>query len=118
ALLKLAFHRGRPSFDDPFVTLATYSFPSGHVAGSTIFYGLLVVAVFARTTSARWRALAVAGALLAVALVAFSRMLLGAHFLSDVIAAFAEGAAWLAIALGALAALRRGPPPATAPSSP
>ena len=103
ALMKLAFHRARPSFDDPFVTLATYSFPSGHVAGSTIFYGLVVAAVFARTTNARWRALA-------VALVAFSRMLLGAHFLSDVLAAFAEGIAWLTISIGALAAFRRDAP--------
>src|SRR6476619_1835848 len=46
ALMKLAFHRARPSFDDPLLTLATYSFPSGHVAGSTIFYGLVGAAVF------------------------------------------------------------------------
>jgi undecaprenyl-diphosphatase len=110
ALMKPVFHRARPSFEDPFVTLATYSFPSGHVAGSTVFYGLVVVAVFARTTSARWRALVVIGALLAVALVGFSRMLLGAHFLSDVLAAFAEGIAWLAISIGALAAFRRDAP--------
>lgn len=110
ALLKLAFQRARPSFDDPLVTLATYSFPSGHVAGSTIFYGLAVAAVFARTTSVRWRVLAIVGALLAVALVAFSRMLLGAHYLSDVAAAFVEGIAWLAISVGALAAPWREPP--------
>jgi len=107
ALMKLAFHRARPSFDDPFVTLATYSFPSGHVAGSTIFYGLVVAAVFARTTNARWRALAVVGALLAIALVAFSRMLLGLHYLSDVVAAFAEGTVWLTFSIGALATLWR-----------
>jgi undecaprenyl-diphosphatase len=104
ALMKLAFHRARPSFDDPVLTLATYSFPSGHVAGSTIFYGLAVATVFARTTNPRWRALAVVGALLAIALVAFSRMLLGVHFLSDVVAAFAEGIVWLTLSFGALAA--------------
>jgi undecaprenyl-diphosphatase len=114
ALMKLAFHRTRPSFDDPLLTLETYSFPSGHVAGSTIFYGLVVVAVFARTTSARWRALVLIAALLAVALVAFSRMLLGAHYLSDVLAAFVEGIAWLAISVGALAALWRDAPRAHA----
>ncbi|HZW74048.1 MAG TPA: phosphatase PAP2 family protein [Caldimonas sp.] len=110
ALMKLEFHRARPSFADPFVTISTYSFPSGHVAGSTIFYGLIVAAVFARTTSARWRALAIVGALLAIALVAFSRMLLGAHFLSDVLAAFAEGIVWLTISIAALAAFRRDAP--------
>ena len=107
ALMKLAFHRARPSFDDPLLTLATYSFPSGHVAGSTIFYGLAVAAVFARTTHARWRALAVVAALLAIALVAFSRMLLGVHYLSDVVAAFAEGTVWLTFSLGALAMIGR-----------
>jgi len=110
ALMKLAFHRARPSFDDPLLTLATYSFPSGHVAGSTIFYGLAVVAVFARTTSPLWRVLALVAALLAVALVAFSRMLLGVHYLSDVVAAFAEGVAWLALCAGVLGALWREAP--------
>jgi undecaprenyl-diphosphatase len=114
ALMKLAFQRARPSFDDPLLTLATYSFPSGHVAGSTIFYGLAVVAVFARTTSARWRALVLVAALLAVVLVAFSRMLLGAHYLSDVLAAFVEGIAWLAVSVGALAAFWRDAPGAHA----
>jgi len=114
ALMKLAFHRARPSFDDPLLTLATYSFPSGHVGGSTIFYGLAVVAVFARTTSPLWRVLALVAALLAVALVAFSRMLLGAHYLSDVLAALVEGIAWLAISVGALAAFWRDAPRAPA----
>ena len=118
AALKLAFHRGRPTFDDPLLTLATYSFPSGHVAGSTIAYGLVVAAVFARTSEPTRRALAVVGAALAIALVGFSRMLLGVHYLSDVVAAFAEGIAWLALSALAIAAFwrevprRRGAEPA------
>jgi len=110
ALMKLAFQRARPAFDDPLLTLATYSFPSGHVAGSTIFYGLLVAAVFARTKKPQRRALAIVGAALAIALVAFSRMLLGVHYLSDVVAAFAEGVAWLALCAGVLGALWREAP--------
>jgi len=110
ALMKLAFQRARPAFDDPLLTLATYSFPSGHVAGSTIFYGLLVAAVFARTKRPQRRALAIVGAALAIALVAFSRMLLGVHYLSDVVAAFAEGVAWLALCAGVLGALWREAP--------
>jgi membrane-associated phospholipid phosphatase len=103
-LMKLAFHRARPVFDQPLLTLSSYSFPSGHVAASTIFYGLAVAWVFTRPTRWRWRALAVVGALAMVSLVAFSRMYLGVHYLSDVAAAFAEGVAWLAICLSALAA--------------
>jgi undecaprenyl-diphosphatase len=106
-LMKLAFHRARPVFDDPLLTLSTYSFPSGHVAASTIFYGLLVAWVFTRRRSAALRALAIAAAVVLIALVAFSRMVLGVHYLSDVCAAFAEGVAWLAICIGALAAFWR-----------
>jgi membrane-associated phospholipid phosphatase len=108
-LMKLAFHRARPVFDQPLLTLASYSFPSGHVAGSTIFYGLGVAWVFTRTTHWRWRLLAIVGAVAMIALVAFSRMYLGVHYLSDVGAAFAEGVAWLAICLSALAAFWRAP---------
>ena len=43
-LLKNLFERGRPVFDHPLVALATYSFPSGHAAYSTMLYGLLAVA--------------------------------------------------------------------------
>ncbi len=119
-LMKLAFQRPRPVFDDPVLTLATYSFPSGHVAGTTILYGLLVVWVFDRTALLRWRLPTLAGAGLAIALVAFSRVLLGVHYLSDVVAAFAEGVAWLALCLSALSAFWREQPremvvPLTAP---
>jgi membrane-associated phospholipid phosphatase len=111
-LMKLAFHRARPVFDEPLLTLASYSFPSGHVAASTVFYGLAVAWIFTRTT--RWlrRTLAVVAALAMIALVAFSRMYLGVHYLSDVAAAFAEGIAWLAICLSALAAFWRRAPAA------
>ena len=106
-LMKLAFHRARPHFADPILTLTSYSFPSGHVAASTILYGLGVVWVFSQTRAIYWRALAVTGAALAILLVAFSRMYLGVHYLSDVSAAFAEGVAWLALCLSALAAFWR-----------
>jgi len=106
-LMKLAFHRARPHFTDPIITLNSYSFPSGHVAATTIFYGLGVLWVFGRTRALHWRALAIVLAALAILLVAFSRMLLGVHYLSDVAAAFAEGVAWLAFCQIALAACWR-----------
>lgn len=113
ALMKLAFHRARPLFDDPLLTLTSYSFPSGHVEASTIFYGLGVVWVFGQTRALHWRVLAVTAAALAIVLVALSRMYLGVHYLSDVSAAFAEGVAWVALCLSALAAFWRkaGPAP-------
>jgi len=103
-LMKLAFHRARPVLDEPLLTLATYSFPSGHVAGSTLMYGLVVAWTFTRTRRPLARAAVALAAAGAIALVAFTRMYLGVHYLSDVVAAFAEGVAWLALCLSALAA--------------
>jgi len=103
-LMKLAFHRARPVLDDPLLTLASYSFPSGHVAGSTLAYGLVVAWTFTRTRRPLVRAAVTLAAAAAIALVAFTRMYLGVHYLSDVAAAFAEGVAWLALCLGALTA--------------
>jgi len=103
-VMKLAFHRARPVLDEPLLTLASYSFPSGHVAGSTLMYGLVVAWTFTRTRRPLARAAVALAAAGAIALVAFTRMYLGVHYLSDVVAAFAEGVAWLALCLSALAA--------------
>jgi membrane-associated phospholipid phosphatase len=91
-LLKFAFERARPVFSDPLLTLATYSFPSGHTAAATVFYGI-VAAYLSRHGE---RAGIVAAALM-VALVGLSRMYLGLHFFSDVLAAIAESCAWLTV---------------------
>ena len=116
--MKFAFHRARPFFDQPLLTLPTYSFPSGHVAASTIFYGLGVAWVFGRTRNPGWRLLALLAAASAIAIVAYSRMYLGVHYLSDVAAAFAEGVAWLALCLSAFAAFWRKASPEPASPDP
>ncbi len=105
-LLKAAFHRPRPRFPDPIDIFQGYSFPSGHALVAALFFGVL--AAFAAESLPGWRrAAAVAGAVLAALLVGFSRMYLGAHYLSDVLGGFAAGAAWLALCLIAVDALRR-----------
>ena len=105
--LKHIFQRARPSFDEPLLTLTTYSFPSGHTAAATVFYGLLACYLVRRTRSWHRRAVALAGAVLMVGLVALSRMYLGAHYLSDVLAASIEGTAWLAVCITAASTLHR-----------
>jgi undecaprenyl-diphosphatase len=117
-LMKLAFQRARPTFEHPLLTLNTYSFPSGHMAGSTIFYGLCIAWVWARTRRWRWRVPAVLAAALTLALVGLSRMYLGVHYLSDVAAAFAEGVAWMALCLTALHAFWRDSAPDASPPAP
>jgi undecaprenyl-diphosphatase len=93
---KHVFRRARPHFDNPLLTLSTYSFPSGHTASATVLYGFLVLLIASRVRPG-WRvALMAAAAVLAVCLVALSRMYLGVHYLSDVLAAASEGGMWLA----------------------
>lgn len=106
-LLKLAFHRARPHFDDPLVVLNTFGFPSGHTLGATVFYGMLCAYVLPRLPTTSQKIGVAALALVMVALVAMSRMYLGAHFLSDVLAAFCEGVAWVATCVAAIALLQR-----------
>jgi undecaprenyl-diphosphatase len=105
--LKHLFQRARPTLEDPLLTLSTYSFPSGHTEAATVFYGLLACYLVRAVRSWPARAAIMAAACAMVMLVALSRMYLGVHYLSDVLAAAAEGAAWLAICITAVSALQR-----------
>lgn len=93
AVLKLAFQRPRPEL--AFVHLDTYSFPSGHAAGSAAVYTLLA-ALLGRTLRRRGRVLLGLATTVLVGSIAFSRLYLGAHYLSDVLAGLALGVAWTA----------------------
>jgi undecaprenyl-diphosphatase len=98
-LIKRLFERARPSFDDPLVTLTTFSFPSGHTAGAMLFYGTLSAYLLSRTHSPRVRNAWLALWLLMVIIVGFSRMYLGVHYLSDVLGGAAWSLAWLSLCL-------------------
>ena len=106
--LKASYERLRPHFDDPLLVLQSFSFPSGHTAGAVLFYGVLAAFLVSRLYDARRRAVIVAAAVLAVALVAFSRMYLGAHYLSDAVAAACSSIVWLVLCLSGGHALVRG----------
>jgi membrane-associated phospholipid phosphatase len=98
-LLKYVFHRARPHFDDPILTLTSYSFPSGHTMMATVLYGAMAAYLIAKTPDWRLRLLIVFLATFLIALVGFSRIYLGAHYLSDVLGAMAEGIAWVSLCL-------------------
>jgi undecaprenyl-diphosphatase len=98
-LLKYAFHRARPHFDDPILTLTSYSFPSGHTMMATVLYGVLAAHLLAEAKDWRLRALVILAAGFLILLVGSSRIYLGAHYLSDVLGALAEGLAWLSLCL-------------------
>jgi membrane-associated phospholipid phosphatase len=100
--MKLGFRRERPFFPDPLATESTFSFPSGHSLVSLAVYGSIALLLARRVRSPGWRALLFAGTALLVLAIGFSRLYLGVHFLSDVLAGYAAGAAWLALLYAAL----------------
>lgn len=106
-LLKHSFERARPHFAEPLLELSTYSFPSGHAMGATVLYGFLACYAARHARSWTGRVLPFVLALLMVATVAFSRMYLGVHYLSDVLAAVVEGCGWLAICITGAATFKR-----------
>jgi membrane-associated phospholipid phosphatase len=101
ALLKLVFHRPRPRAEEALVIATGYSFPSGHTMAATVLYGGLVCLAWRGIADGRGRTGAALGAFVLVALVGLSRMLLGVHYLSDVLGAFVFGVGWLAFCLTA-----------------
>jgi membrane-associated phospholipid phosphatase len=97
--LKLLFHRPRPEL--AFVHLDTYSFPSGHAAVSTATFTTIAFLLGRRYRSLRARLLIALSTLVAILLVGFSRLYLGAHYLSDVLTGFSVGFAWAMLCLTA-----------------
>jgi membrane-associated phospholipid phosphatase len=100
--MKLGFRRERPFFPDPLATESTFSFPSGHALVSLAVYGSIALLLARRISSGPLRLLLLGGTALLVLAIGFSRLYLGVHFLSDVLAGFAAGAAWLALLYVAL----------------
>ncbi len=106
-LLKGLFARPRPHFEHPLLVETSYSFPSGHAMESFVVYGML--AYFAVLALRTWesRVGVVLGAALLVVLIGFSRMYLGVHYLSDVLAGYAAGGVWLSTLITGAETIRR-----------
>ncbi|MFZ0546857.1 MAG: phosphatase PAP2 family protein [Candidatus Promineifilaceae bacterium] len=92
SLLKLLFARPRPNIFPPLITETSYSFPSGHTMSAVAIYGLLALLLWQR---GRYGWAVLAGWW--VPMVALSRVYLGVHYPSDVLASLALGTIWLVI---------------------
>jgi membrane-associated phospholipid phosphatase len=95
--LKALFRRERPSFDDPVVTATSFSYPSGHALVSLAVYGALAYVLVGRHRTRPVCAVCVGGTALLVVAIGFTRLYLGMHYLSDVLAGYAVGLAWLLV---------------------
>jgi undecaprenyl-diphosphatase len=106
-VLKLGFNRPRPSLIVPAVHTVSSSFPSGHAMSAAIVY-FTVAYLAARLHKRKWaRWLVMTAALVLVALIAFSRVYLGVHYPSDVIAGVAIGLGWAGFCMATLEAIQK-----------
>lgn len=106
-LVKILVHRHRPFVDGWFVDWSGYSFASGHTIGATLLYGQIALFVFPLIKGRRGRVLLFTTAMFLVAMVGFSRIALGAHYVTDVLAGMFFGMSWLTICLFVARPLRR-----------
>jgi len=105
--LKHAIHRERPIFEISYATEPSFSFPSSHVLGALVGYGMIAYFVVRLTTSRLWRFVALTVGAALVLAVGYSRLYLGLHFFSDVVGGLAAGAVWLTACVTALEVARR-----------
>lgn len=92
-LLKDLFARTRPELWSRTVDVRYYSFPSGHAMMSMVIYGL--VGYLLATRFHRYRGTIATGAMLLILLIGFSRLYLGVHWPTDILAGYAAGLVWL-----------------------
>jgi membrane-associated phospholipid phosphatase len=104
--LKVIVGRARPVLPDPVATASGLSFPSGHALGASIGCCLLLL-ITLRFLPRGGRIAAVITAAAIVCAVALSRVVLGVHFVSDVLAGIALGIGWVAVTTWAYVAWRR-----------
>jgi undecaprenyl-diphosphatase len=106
ALVKNLVDRARPVLPDPVAHANGMSFPSGHAQNAMVAFSVLLL-VFLPALRGVWRRVAVCAAVLMVIGIGLSRVVLGVHYVSDVLAGYVLGAAWVAAMTAAFSAWRR-----------
>lgn len=104
--LKNIFHRARPDIQH-LVNAGGYSFPSGHAMVSATFYGMLGYLIWLNLherNKPSWYVIVVTS--IFIAAIGVSRIYLGVHFPSDVVAGFAAGGVWLIACIVGLNTIR------------
>ncbi|PFH88440.1 phosphatase PAP2 family protein [Bacillus sp. AFS088145] len=97
-LLKLFFHRARPDLHR-LIEISGYSFPSGHATNAMTVYGILTFILWRNISTKSGRSLLIITSLIMILLIGISRIYLGVHFPSDVIAGYFTGGFWISTAI-------------------
>ena len=99
-VLKAIYQRARPASASEFVSsLSSWSFPSGHAMGSLVGYGVLAYLALAFVRGSAARRWIVGGTMALILAIGLSRIYLGVHFPSDVIAGYLAGSVWLQVCI-------------------
>jgi undecaprenyl-diphosphatase len=109
-VLKATVQRPRPAYAMAILHGHSFSFPSGHALASLVAYGMtayFVVVLWAKAPSSRTAVIYLATILISA--IGVSRLYLGVHYLTDVIAGYAVGAVWLSACITGVAIARRQP---------
>lgn len=103
-LLKIGFNRPRPQIFEWGTHAASSSFPSGHAMSSVIVYGTVTYLAARLQRRLASRVLTFAFAAIVIALISFSRIYLGVHYPSDILAGLLVGLAWAGFCMAVLEA--------------
>lgn len=95
--LKLVFTKPRPELWPQLISEESFSFPSGHALGSLVLYGML--AYLLATHYPRFSQFIYSVAVVAIALIGISRLYLGVHWPTDIIAGYGVGFLWLMLCI-------------------
>ena len=98
--LKLIFAKPRPQLWTPLIVEHSYSFPSGHALGSSVLYGFLAFLLASQYPHYRVGIYGIA--VIIVGSIGLSRLFLGVHYPTDIIAGYAVGLLWLTTCVGIL----------------
>jgi len=85
----------------------TFSFPSGHSTIAVSFYGFITYVLWRNAKTRLYKIIILTTGIILMAAIGFSRLYLGVHFLSDVIAGYLLGIFWVTIGIGVLQFLKK-----------
>lgn len=104
--LKEVFQRARPSIENMMISVETLSYPSGHAMCAMSYYGFLAYLIFhiKMKKYLRWTIFTILVFL--IASIGISRVYLGAHYASDVVAGYIAGIIWLMLCIVLFTILR------------